>query len=319
MLITVACILLPLSFIVNTTVNGQTLGVDWSALNPLAWLRELNLEIFVDNRFTPLLDLVYLLGRNNLLLTVIIATFAWIGYRRDLSRRFRALFLTVLALAINYLLMSTALEFTFLIDYERTNYAQRLIPLMAFFLSPLLILGLGHFFVNLKSRPLVLRATSLVLLVAIAGSGLYLSYPRRDAYEINRGFNVSQADIDAVYLVEDWAAGKPYIALANQSVSAAAIREIGFRYFGDLFFYPIPTGGKLYERYLAMNESPTRESAQAALDAVPANGDVTTIFFLVNSYWWNAPRIIETAKSTADDWKSVGEDAQVYVFRYELR
>ncbi len=317
-LIAVACVILPLSFIVNAAVSGQTINVDWSALNPLAWLRALNLEVFVDNRFAPLLDLVYLLGRNTLLLTVVIAVLAWIGYRRDLSRRFRSLFLTSLALLINYLLMSTALQFTFLINYERANYAARLIPLMAFFLTPLLILGLGHFFVNLKSRPLVLRVASLALFVAIAASSFYLSYPRRDAYETNRGFNTNQADIDAVYLAQEWAAGEPYIALANQSVSAAAIQEIGFRYYGDLFFYPIPTGAELYERFLAMNESPTRDTAASALQTLPMHGDVKTLFFLVNSYWWNAPRIIETAKSTADDWKSVGEDGQVYVFRYDF-
>jgi len=223
----------------------------------------------------------------------------------------------VFALTVNYLFLSTLIEFTFLIDYERLNYASRLLPLISFFLVPLVILGLGHLFVNIKDQPIILRTCVLVGLVVIAGSTLYLSYPRRDAYETNRGFNVSQADIDAVYAVEVMAQGEPYLALANQSVSAAAIQEIGFRYWGDLFFYPIPTGGELYEYFLAMNESPTRETAQAALDLVPMHGDITTLFFLVNNYWWDAPRIIETAKTTADDWRSLGE-GQVYLFRYDL-
>lgn len=317
LLIAFACVVLPLSFVLNSLVSGQSLGLNWAALNPLTLLSSLNLSVFFENRFSPLLDLIYLYGHNAMLLLILLAGFAWIEYRRDLSRRFRALLLMVFALTVNYLFLSTLIEFTFLIDYERLNYASRLLPLISFFLVPLVILGLGHLFVNIKDQPIILRTCVLVGLVVIAGSTLYLSYPRRDAYETNRGFNVSQADIDAVYAVEVMAQGEPYLALANQSVSAAAIQEIGFRYWGDLFFYPIPTGGELYEYFLAMNESPTRETAQAALDLVPMHGDITTLFFLVNNYWWDAPRIIETAKTTADDWRSLGE-GQVYLFRYDL-
>jgi hypothetical protein len=316
-LIAFACVVLPLSFAVNSFVSEQALGLNWASLNPLTWLSTLNLGVFFENNFSPLLDLVYLYGRNAMLVLVLLAAFAWIEYRKDLSRRFRALLLMVLALTVNYALMSTLLEFTFLIDYERLNYAARLLPLIAFFLVPLVILGLGHLCVNIKSQPLVLRACVLVTLVAIASSTFYLSYPRRDAYESNRGFNVSQADIDAVHLVESMAAGVPYLALANQSVSASAIQEIGFRYWGDLFFYPIPTGGALYSSFLAMNESPTRDTAVQALTLVPEHGDIQTVFFLVNNYWWDAPRIIETAKTTANDWRSLG-DGQIYVFRYDL-
>lgn len=316
-LIVFACIILPLSFVINSLVSGQSLGINWGSLNPIRWISALNFTVFFENRFSPLLDLVYLYGLNTMLILAIIAGFAWLEYRKDLSQRFRALLLMILALCVNYLIMSTLLEFTFLIDYERANYAQRLLPLIQFFLVPLLILGLGHLFVNAKSQPVVLRASILVILIAFTGSSFYMSYPRRDAYETNRGFNVSQSDIDAVRLVESLAEGEPYLALANQSVSAAAIGEVGFHYFGDLFFYPIPTGGALYEYFLAMNESPTHEVAREALDLVPQHGDVTTLFFLVNNYWWEAPRIIETAKTTADDWRSLG-DGQVYLFRYDV-
>ncbi|MBI5794314.1 hypothetical protein HZA87_04530 [Candidatus Uhrbacteria bacterium] len=317
LLVALSCVVLPLSFVVNALMGHQELGINLAALNPLHWLSQVNLAVFFENRFSPVLDLVYLYGLNAGVLFILIALFAWKEYHADLSKRFRAILLTVVALLVNYLIMSTALQFSFLIDYERTNYAARLLPLIHFFLAPYVILGLSHVLLNLKTQPVVLRGASLILLVAVAGSSFYLAYPRRDAYETNRGFNVSQSDIDAVYLVEELAAGEPYLALANQSVSAAAMKEIGFRYFGDLFFYPIPTGGDLYESFLAMNASPTRETAQSVLSIVPMSGDVTTIFFLVNNYWWDAPRIIETAKSTSDDWRSVGEGA-VYVFRYDF-
>ena len=247
-----------------------------------------------------------------------IAIAAWIGYRRDLSGRFRALLLTSVALLINYFLISSALQFTFLIDYERANYASRLIPLIVYFLSPLAVLGLAHFFTNLKNKPFALRAFCFSLLVALAASGFYLAYPRRDAYETSRGFNVGNADINAVQLIEQWAGAEPYIVLANQSVSAAAIQELGFRYYDGLFFYPIPTGEKLYEKFLLMNESPSREKASQA-SALFKEEKIKIVFFVVNNYWYRAARIMETAKTNADSWKTVGELGQVVVFRYDLK
>ena len=318
LLIAFASVVLPLSFVINGLISGQSLGINLSALNPIQWFSNLNLTVFFENRFDPLLDLIYLYGLNAMVVLGVLALFAWFEYRKELSRRFRAIALMVMALSINYFILSGAIEFTFLIDYERSNYAARLLPLIGFFLVPYVILALGHLFVNLKTQPVVLRAGALVLLVAIASSSFYMAYPRRDAYENNRGFNVSQSDIDAVHLVESLSEGMPYLTLANQSVSAAGISEIGFNYFGDLFFYPIPTGGPLYEIFLEMNESPTRETAESAIDLVPEHGDVRTLYFLVNNYWWQAPRIIETAKNTADDWRSVGEDGQVYIFEYQF-
>ncbi len=316
LLILFASIVLPLSFVVNAFISGQPLGINWSALDPITWLSSLNLTVFFENRFDPLLDLVYLYGLNAGIILLLLAGFAWVEYRKELSRRFRAVLLMILTLSINYFILSGAIDFTFLIDYERSNYAARLIPLISFFLAPYIILALGHALLNLRSQPIILRAGALLLLVTIATSSLYMTYPRRDAYQTNRGFNVGQADIDAVHLVESLADGKPYVALANQSVSAAAIHQIGFHYFDELFFYPIPTGGELYEQFLIMNELPTREGAQNALSLVAAEHRVKRVYFLVNNYWWQAPRIIETAKASADDWRAVGESGQVHVFEY---
>ena len=65
-----------------------------------------------------------------------------------------------------------------------------------------------------------------------------------------------------------------------------------------------------------MNATPTRELARETLQLVPMHGDVPLLFFVVNNYWWDASRIIETAKTTADDWRAVGQS--VHVFRYDF-
>jgi hypothetical protein len=314
----VASVILPGSFLLNAWLSDQTLSIDWAALNPLHLLSSLNLNVFFENRFNPLIDFAYLYGRNAFLILFLTALVAWWLYRRELSKRVRILLWMALALTINYLILKTAIDFSFLINYERMNYATRLIPLIVFFLIPFFILGMGHLFLNLRNHPLILHIATIVLLCGFSLSAFYIAYPRRDAYEMNRGFNTSIDDISTVYLIEEWAKQKPYLVLANQSVSAAAISELGFRYYGDLFFYPIPTGEPLYQQFLAMNGQPTRETARTALDLVPMHGDVFTLFFVVNNYWWDAERIIETAKTTADDWRAVGGGA-IHVFRYDFQ
>ena len=157
----------------------------------------------------------------------------------------------------------------------------------------------------------------IVLASALATGHLYLTYPRHDAVEAGHGYNVSQADIDAVWLMESEAKGQNYLVLANQSVSAAAIQELGFNhYFGDQFFYPIPTGGNFYQQFLAMNAQPSREIAFKAIQLVEPS--ISTLFYVVNSYWWESQRIIETAKTNADAWWSVGDGAvSIFVYTFD--
>jgi hypothetical protein len=311
----VAAVGLPASFLVQSIIRKQPLQLHLDSLAPASLVRSLNLDIFFQNRFSPLLDFVYVYGQNVLLILFLMSAFAFVVYRHELSRSFRVLLLMIAILAINYLLLSTVIDFSFLIDYERSNYAGRLLPLMMFFLSPFVILALGHLSINIRTRPVVLKLTLIALVTAIATSSFYLAYPRRDAYVTHHGFNVSQADVDAVYLIDEWAEGKPYMVLANQSVSAAAIKQIGFRYFGNLFFYPIPTGEVMYQKFLAMNETPNQKIVDETLQLIPSDERVRTLFYVVNTYWWESARLIETAKSIADDWKSVG--GSVYVFRFD--
>ena len=238
----------------------------------------------------------------------------------------RVLVLMAAMLAVNWAILSTAVDFSFLIDYERQNFAARLVPIILFFLSPLVILAVGTWINCVRPGPVSLRVATVALLAATATASFYLAYPRNDAYEAGHGFNVSQADVNAVHAIEKNAAGTSYVVLANQTVSAAAVRELGFvRYYGDLFFYPIPTGGDLYGTFLAMNGKPSRETAKAALDLMNARCDANaectqsparTVYFVVNAYWWEAPRIVETAKQNADSWWAL-DNAAVHVFKYQ--
>ncbi len=321
------CFALPASFLLNSWRSTHTLGLSADAFSWQTILSSLHLDVFLANRFNPLLDLAYLVAGNALLLLVVFAFLGWwIGVKKQVLAT-KTLVAFAAMLFTNYLLLTSAVDFSFLIDYERGNYAARLLPLMAFALSPLAMLAILRSWEALSVRPLSLRIGFGLLLTIIITSSTYFAYPRNDGYEANHGYNVSQSDIDAVHSIEENADGVSYAVLANQSVSAAAIRELGFvRYFGDQFYYPIPTGGAFYEQFLSMNERPARETAIASLSLVNTHCSndpectlpaATTLYYVVDTYWWESARIVETTKGVADDWWALG-DGQVHVFRFDI-
>lgn len=320
----IGCVILPISFVANSLLSSGTLGLDLSALSFLSALSSLSL--FLENRFNPLLDFVYLYGRNSVAIFALFALFGWWISRKQIRGTLRIPLIMATMLAINWILLSAAVDFSFLIDYERQNFAARLVPLAVYFLAPFAILALGTWLGRVRHGPVSLRVMSIVLLAGLGTASFYLAYPRNDAYETGHGYNVSRTDLNAVHEIEADAAGSSYVVLANQTVSAGAVRELGFvRYFGDQFFYPIPTGGDLYAFFLKMNERPTQEVASSALafanercaaDPNCTQTDALTLYFVVNAYWWEAPRIVETAKESADAWWSLDGGA-VHVFRYD--
>ena len=311
--VAIGALALPASFIMQAVKSGQPLR--FLPFSPSALFSSMNLDVLFQSRFSPLLDFVYLYGKNTFVIALCVSVSAWWMYRKDLSQKIRVLFFMMIILGVNYLLLATVIDFSFLIEYERANYANRLIPLVLFFASPFLILAFGHLSINLRTKPIALKMTALIFLTMIASASFYLTFPRTDAYALSRAFNVSQADVDAVHLIETWAQNKPYIVLANQSVSAAAMKQIGFRYYSNLFFYPIPTGDVLYQQFLAMNDAPSRAIIDAAYALISPEENIRSVFYVVDTYWWQADRIIEQTKSIADDWKSVG--GSVYVFRFD--
>jgi len=206
-------------------------------------------------------------------------------------------------------------DFGFLIDYERGNYAARLWSVAFVLLLPAAIPAFESWADHLAGA----RTSSIIAAFAacgIIGAGsAYAALPRHDAVTPSRGWSVSQSDIDAVKFIDENSAGKPYTVLANQSVSAAAVRTFGFkRYNGDVFFYPIPTGGALYNVFLtASYGDPSRDTMKKAAEL----GGTDLVYFAVNNYWWKADELIEQASSSTDRMFIVN-DGKVTVFKYEL-
>ena len=61
-----------------------------------------------------------------------------------------------------------------------------------------------------------------------------------------------------------------------------------------------------------MNEGPSREMAARAADLTGAD----IVFYVVNDYWWESEKIIETAKNVADEWLDV-DSGKITIFEFK--
>ncbi len=306
---------LPAIFLLNAKISGLNVTLSFKNIFTTPWTELLGLHLFVENRFHPFLDAAYLFGWNRILILLTLTIAGIIILRRIAGRSGPAFPLSSFLfppaiMLINYLLLSTLIGFDFLIDYERSNYSARIFEMMQFMLLPILGIVVGRIFEVLKEKPAPLRFGFTLLTAMILTASVYMTYPRHDNYEISRGFNVGQSDFETVRYIHGLSDTSTidYVVLANQAVSAAAVQEYGFLKYseGDIFYYPIPTGGPLYQLYLEMvNIGPTRERAEAAMNLA----DVDTAYFVVNDYWWMSDKVIENAKREADHWISLSNGA----------
>ncbi len=217
------------------------------------------------------------------------------------------------------LILSLIGEFTFLINYERGNYSERLTLISYLLLFYPALIGFGRLSKRINSRGAMTVMIFLICFSAWYAGNVYNALPRHDAAAASRGWSVGRYDMEAVRFIEQDAAGAPYIVLANQSVSAAAVETYGFARYTknkkdgeDIFYYPIPTGGTLYQLYLqAVAPEP---SFDAILEA-ESLGKSDIVYVVLNRYWWDAERVAESLESKADKTTSFGY-GQVRVFRF---
>ena len=187
--------------------------------------------------------------------------------------------------------------------------------LITIFFLPFILTSFQNLIQLIEKQNILSRGIWLIFSLALLATSLYISYPRYDVYFNSRGYSTSQDDIEAVRVVKQTAT-RPYIVLANQQVSVAALKEQGFdNYFqtpqGKIFFYPIPTGGKLYEYYLDMvYKKPSQETMAQARSLTGVNES----YLIINKYWHQSGRIINEAKLSADSWQVINNE--VYIFKY---
>jgi hypothetical protein len=202
-------------------------------------------------------------------------------------------------------------------QYEQGDYPLRTIKASFLFLLPFAIFMAELIIkkilnINKKLFVILIAAISALLMIA-----LYLSYPQHNDKARFPGLNVTKSDFNTVEYIHNENPEINYIVLANQLVSAAALEKYSFaKYFKqnneEIFYYSLPTGGKLYQFYGKMlYEGQKREYMESAMRLA----GVKKSYFVLNSYWANADKIIENAKKTADSWQII-DNGNVWVFVY---
>ncbi len=283
-----------------------------SLLNPILANQEsyqLNLTyFFINNYFWLLLGgaLIILFNRKSI----------WTEKNKNQIVIAKFLGLNAIA-ALSAYLISRGFSFNGLIAYEQDNYTARL-PIIALIILVPLYWELFYYLSKLAKkqtlagRTVIAVGASLMIVVSIYGS-----YPRHDNYFNARGYSTSATDVKAVQRVDERADGEKYITLANQQSSAAALRELGFHHYlpteqGEIYFYPIPTGGPLYQYFLDMvYKQANRDTMIKAMDFA----SVDRAYLIINRYWWASDKIIAEAKLSASSWEKINQ-GEAYLFEY---
>lgn len=304
-------IIFPIIFLINSKLANLPIKFSLPKTEEIfAFLYDL--KFYFVNNYNIIFDFAYFYKFNFYPLIFFITILIALIYFKKI-KIFTTNFFIFFILALNFLILKFLFSFEFLIDYEKSNYTKRIWQLAFYFLIPILFFGIGRFLEKLKKQKIFLKTFFLVFVCLIIVSSFYSSYPRADDYETSHFFNTSKSDIAAVNWIEQDSSGKNFIVLANQQVSAAAIREFGFKkYYSDQFYYPIPTSSRLYQYYLQMvNDAPKKEYISKAMQ----NVGVEQGYFVINKYWWRFHEIVEQAKQTAASYETIGND-EIIVFKY---
>jgi hypothetical protein len=287
---------LPLAFAAQAVKAGLPIGLSWpSAIS-------VPLSAYLSTDFNAWGDVAYFITAN-LFIAIVIASVVLFFKKTDRSLASAVPLLAAGAALVNFLILSLFFDFSFLISYERTGFALRALTIASIFLLPYIAMikidknagpahGPAPTYEPAPTRGSMIFA-GFISVIFIAN--IYSAYPRHDGYARSAAFNVEASDFAAVDLIDKTAGSDDYVVLANQATSSAAIQTFGFKkyYHGDIYFYPVPTGGLLYELFLEMNEQPSLET----IEKVRALTGASTVFYAVSDYWWQADSIIENTKA----------------------
>ena len=286
---------------------------------------QLNISLPVFRNIDPyLLSISYSIINNQIWLIMALATLLLflknkIWQAKNNNEKTKAKLLSMIALAnILVYILSSSFNFPALIAYEQDGYTKRLLVIAIIIILPLfweLFYFLYKKLLSKNKTQKIIITMGIALLLVIS---LYGSYPRFDKYYNSRGYSSGKGDFESVILAESLANHESYIVLANQQVSAAALKQFGFhdRYLNtednECYFYPIPTGGKLYQYFLSMSyQKADRETMIKAMDYAHVNKS----YLIINHYWWASDKIIAEAKISADKWIKV-DNGNNYLFEY---
>jgi len=313
----------PIIFIINSQVSKNLIAkFDAATLTRPEIIKDIFsfVSFTVNNNYNLVLDVAYWFNNN---FHLIILGFSLLGLsvlirKYNISSAYIYI-ISFIVFIINFIVLRALISFPSLIEYEQANYPNRLREIGYYFLIPIFSHAVLFSVSRARKKTSALMLALALFLAIFISSSLYISYPRADEYYLDRGYNLTQSDINSVRFIEE-SAENDFIVLANQMTSVAAIKEYGFKkYYRDAhdpekshFYYPIPTGDVLYEYYLTMvYDAPSKKTALMAADVV----GVDSVYLVLDSYWDSYDRLVEEAKQEADFWQDIDQGkAHVFLF-----
>ena len=246
---------------------------------------------------------------------VLTAMGIWLIITKHKYLFFKTHFILAILLTVNYLLARLFVSFSEQIDYEKNAYLLRIAYLIGLSLLPI-FLTTWYFWWKTwleKNNHRVHKVWLAILIILIIVTSTYFSYPIYDRHKNSKSFNITQADLETVQLIEQSANQEPYIVLSNQVVGAAAIHSLGFaHYYNNNFYYSMPLGtDNIYQNYLSMIE--TNASREEAIRAMDKAG-LDKLYLVVNNYWHSAKTAIDQAQQSADDYFVVDNKNHIFVY-----
>lgn len=309
-------IILPIAFLVNAQKTASELKVavidqPWQKFFDIIY----NWQNFKLYNYISIHDFIYNFAnwRWLIVLTIIMAGY-FVLRNINYSNIFKKLITGFICLVIASIILSMSVDFFSLANAERNIYPARLIELAIYCLVPLIFFGGYGIWHKLFEQSRSLELISVFILVSAISVNLYLSYPRVDRISENHGYSTSQTDIDTVKFIEKISYDDDYVVLASQPVSAAAISTLGYaHYYNSYFYYPVPTGGRMYELFenLAYNHGKPSE----IINTVRYLTNVKTVYFVLNRYWSGADESIIFYKNTADAWYAIDDKNFIFVYK----
>lgn len=283
----ISSIILPLALIINSQIS-----INKASFN----FEHFQLPQLISKEYNYFLDLAYLYQNSIYLILILIAGLAAANLiKHKQFNIFISSFITFIILIINSFLLKF-INLSNIINYEQTEFSSRTFQLSFYFLLPLIIYG--FYLLIKKTQKKKLAYILLFLLPAILTITLYLSYPRFDNYQDSKFINMTHLDLMSVELIELNADNQDYIVLANQMTSAAALKKFGFtKYYNEQYFYPIPTGSKMYQYFLKMLYQQTdKQTVNEAMDFA----GVDLAYIILPKYWFNSKNIAAKIQEHAD-------------------
>lgn len=264
---------------------------------PFDWLHNIGQNIALIYFFIALIGLYLILAKHKIIF-------------------FRNQLILLAILLSNYLLTKSLVNFNLQISYQKDDYPNRILFLIALCALPIFLTSFYYLFHNLiKKTPQLLHSLwigTVVILVMMIG--IYFSYPVYDRYKNSKSVNVTQTDLETVDYINADAINEPYIVLANQMVGAAAIHRFGFaHYYHSNFYYSMPLGtDNIYQEFLTMIEKEaTQETANKAME----KAQVKRLYFVVNKYWHSSSQANQQASASANQSIPINNGANtIYLY-----